>query len=389
MQYIFISYSTKDGTDFANLLRHELKNRQIDTWMAEDIGIADDWTLAIDQKIEEACAIVIVMTQGSKLSENVTYEWAYALGLKKKIITILREDIDLHYKLRDLQRVDFRSSANRERPWSLLFEALEKILHECDERSTQNIEAAETQIDQQDFSDLLDKLRDPDIAVKADVVRTLGRIQARGAVPGLIKLLEDRDEWTRSYAIRALAKIGDTKAVEKLADLIINDPEFIVRAEAAEALGQIGGTGASPALKKALRDSTVSVRAAAVRALGKLKDKTAVSEFRRLLHDPGNTTRAYAAEALGIMQDKKSVPDIITTSLNYEDSYVRGYAAEALGSIADKSAVAALIDHLSDDDLWFTGKRVSDAAADALVRIGTPEALAVVEEWQRKQQNQQ
>lgn len=60
---------------------------------------------------------------------------------------------------------------------------------------------------------------------------------------------------------------------------------------------------------------------------------------------------------------------------------VRSNAARALGEIGDARAVEPLIDILKD---WWT----RGTAQRALLRIGTPEALAALEAWRKRQRGE-
>jgi HEAT repeat protein len=79
-----------------------------------------------------------------------------------------------------------------------------------------------------------------------------------------------------------------------------------------------------------------------------------------------------------------AVEPLIDT-LRSDDSAARRAAAWALGQIASSRAVPGLVNLLNDVDggMFGVGSRVCDVAAEALIRIGTPEALDAVELWQR------
>ena len=122
-----------------------------------------------------------------------------------------------------------------------------------------------------------------------------------------------------------------------------------VRANATEALSNIG-EDAVPALIQALQDQDEWVRSRATLALGRI----------------GGGAEDAVPALMQTLQDK--------------DVYVRKYAASALGSIGEGAidAVPALIQVLQDQDI-----RIN--AAFALGKIGTPEALKAVEEYQPQQ----
>ena len=86
--------------------------------------------------------------------------------------------------------------------------------------------------------------------------------------------------------------------------------------------------------------------------------------------------RSYAAYILGKTRlgAKDAVPALIQA---LEEPAVSYSAAMALGQIG-KDAIPALIQSLQDQDF-----RVSASAAEALVQIGTPEALEAVKEYEK------
>ncbi len=69
-------------------------------------------------------------------------------------------------------------------------------------------------------------------------VGLLGEVRSDEAIPGLLKLLEDSDDFVRWSAADALGKIGDEKAIPGLLELVEDSDDF-VRWSAADALGNI------------------------------------------------------------------------------------------------------------------------------------------------------
>jgi HEAT repeat protein len=86
---------------------------------------------------------------------------------------------------------------------------------------------------------------------RAHAAEGLGLLQAAEAQPDLIHALKDRYQLVRSYAARALGKIGDHAAIEPLIAVLSGDSFFGARAEAAEALRYLCGGDDSPAKRKA------------------------------------------------------------------------------------------------------------------------------------------
>ncbi len=63
------------------------------------------------------------------------------------------------------------------------------------------------------MSDIIRRLDDPDVEVREEAARALGRIGSAEAVEPLIRHLRDGHSTIRPYAARALGRIGDRRAV--------------------------------------------------------------------------------------------------------------------------------------------------------------------------------
>ena len=120
--HVFISHSEVDS-DFAQLLQLKLLGEGYVTWMASDrLEPGLDWRAEIDQALETAAAVVVVMSPDARASEYVTYEWAFARGCGVRVIPVMLKATPLHPRLATLEYLDF---ANRNaRPWQRLFDAL-------------------------------------------------------------------------------------------------------------------------------------------------------------------------------------------------------------------------------------------------------------------------
>ena len=103
----------------------------------------------------------------------------------------------------------------------------------------------------------------------------------------------------------------------------------------------------------------------------------------QLRHEDG-AARLEGVKALGEIGSPEVAPYLID-ALTDEDEAVRYHAARTLGIIADPRAVPHLADRLLDQgiDTLQEGPPhfVAEAAAIALTRIGTPQALAALDTW--------
>jgi CheY-like chemotaxis protein len=118
MPQVFISYSTKNAV-FADLAVLKLDALGISVWLdAGDLRGGEEWRSSIDRGIAQSDAMIVILTPASCASSYVTYEWGFALGMKKKVIPILHEDCQVHPRLEAIQHLDFRDHRNAQ--WDVL-----------------------------------------------------------------------------------------------------------------------------------------------------------------------------------------------------------------------------------------------------------------------------
>lgn len=89
------------------------------------------------------------------------------------------------------------------------------------------------------------------------------------------------------------------------------DPEAVVRARAALAIGRVGRAAGGPVLVTALADPELTVRENAAFALGLLAARDAVAPLQQALADTALTVRARAIEALGLIGAREAAPWIL------------------------------------------------------------------------------
>jgi beta-lactamase regulating signal transducer with metallopeptidase domain len=109
---------------------------------------------------------------------------------------------------------------------------------------------------------LVSLLRDPDEWVRMAAARALGELRDSRSLEQLVGTLSD-DNWrVRQLVVWALSEMKDGRAVPALCSVLLSDARVEVRRGAAEALGEIRSAEALPSLKQALNDAEVSTKAA-------------------------------------------------------------------------------------------------------------------------------
>jgi HEAT repeat protein len=189
-------------------------------------------------------------------------------------------------------------------------------------------------------------------------------MKAAQDVRGLIRLLNHRDPDVQYGAAEALGEIGDSGAVEPLIAALKNDEISGLRWKAAEALSKIG-TPAVAALIGALRHDDDDVRWKAAIALGEIGDPGAIAPLITLLCDDDRFVRSRAAYALSMIGEPAVDP--LICALREGDGNLRWGAAMALGKIQNPRAIEPLIRALADKY-----ENVRAEAAAALSAMGKP-----------------
>ncbi|KOG31396.1 HEAT repeat domain-containing protein [Streptomyces resistomycificus] len=194
---------------------------------------------------------------------------------------------------------------------------------------------------------------------------------AAAAVPFLVEMARHPDAVRQWHAIEALGKIGDAAAVPALAERL-SAPNARTRWEAVAALGRIGAPSTPALVAPALADPDGTVRSTAVQTLDWTRfPGDTLATLARLLHDTDLVVRMYSAQALGTLADVRAV-SLLVDALDDDPNVVRA-AALSLGSLKADAAVSALVRVLRHEREW-----VRDAVSEALLQIGSPEAVRAV-----------
>jgi HEAT repeat protein len=256
--------------------------------------------------------------------------------------------------------------------------------------------------DPEAIPDLLECLRRDDGRLRRTAAKALSRIGTE-SIPGLITALEHRDQRVREVAAWALGEIQDPNTLPGLMTALRDIDVGVYRA-AYDGLLKLD-VAAVPDVIEALKDEVWSVRQAAAKLLGEIGDVGALDGLFNALTDSYSDVRKAAAEALGKIGDSQAVPALLRVLSDDDNSDVRCTAAEVLGLIGDERGLAGLIAILENDnssapiDLGqpprfgeglnefnrWNDKYLCKVAAEALRRIGTPEAVTAVEQWQAAQ----
>ena len=157
---------------------------------------------------------------------------------------------------------------------------------------------------------------DPDPHIRAQAARLV--VDPKPLQRELVRALSDPGVRVREATLRTLSSKHGAFAGKAIADRLRRDPWPLVRAAAADALGELGpGPEHDRALFEALKDESRHVRSPVLRALGRRGARQYAAAVRERLEDSDEelTVRVAAAEALGRMCDAQAVDELTDYAL--------------------------------------------------------------------------
>ena len=120
---IFVSYSSRD-VEFAKALAEELERLGSTVWIDQHgIDLGTNWDSSIDDALDTATTLLLLISKPAASSENVQDEVHIAKEYKKKIIPILIEQCVLPMRWKRMQYADFIAAPSK---------AMERVLKALD-----------------------------------------------------------------------------------------------------------------------------------------------------------------------------------------------------------------------------------------------------------------
>jgi HEAT repeat protein len=265
---------------------------------------------------------------------------------------------------------------------------------------------------------LQELLKDPDTAVRIEVVKQLTDIGTARSIDPLILATRDNDPEVEMRATDGLVnfylpgyvKTGITAPVMRVGRSIkgrftdTNDqvipsyvevrPEVIAalgklatgggsmdaRAGAARALGILRGKAALAGLIEAAHSKDSTVIYESLIAMQKIRDESAAPGIAFLLHDLDAKVQIAAIETTGILRNKQSLPELVAVFNRTRDVKVKRAALSAIAMLPDESSRSLYAQNLRDKD-----EKLRAAAAEGYARLRKPADLPVLEQaWQEE-----
>lgn len=121
--------------------------------------------------------------------------------------------------------------------------------------------------------------------------KAISKQESQETVDTLIDALKDPDPNVKQAIIKGLGKIGNSKAIQPLCELLLNEQEgFNVRVAITDALKEIGDRSAINHLDGVLEINNPNVRGACIYMLGELNAERLISDIESIVEDGSNST---------------------------------------------------------------------------------------------------
>jgi len=159
-----------------------------------------------------------------------------------------------------------------------------------------------------------------------------------------------------------------------------------VRRTAIHLLREFGGSEALPELTELLGDNEPQVQREAVRAILNIGTDQAFDILQKALTTGSERSRDAIVQSISSVRDERAAPlfAYVLRTVDHRGPLASLYlrAIESLGALKDVKAVEALKESLYRGEWWAPRRTnaIRTAAATALARIGTPEAIAALDE---------
>ena len=189
-----------------------------------------------------------------------------------------------------------------------------------------------------------------DLEQRSLAARALGWMKSASCAPALIRALQDLEPSVRRWSIASLALSWDDDATLALCDLFIKEPDLQVRAAILRTLGWQRAQLANPICLSTLQSSEADcVRAEAVRALGRIDVQTNLGVLVNALDDPSALVRQHALRTI-LNQPQDIIRDKLIERSQDVDPEARAIAIRGIAYYQDESLITCLIRALNDDN---------------------------------------
>ncbi|MDY6786253.1 MAG: HEAT repeat domain-containing protein [Cyanobacteriota bacterium] len=228
----------------------------------------------------------------------------------------------------------------------------------------------ETEAAQQSLDLALGVLEGGDFQERWEIAKLWSKLGETAIAPVITLLRDEEADWeARWFAARILGQFEHPDAIAALVETLQTSEDEELASIAATVLASFGSRAVEILAQLLEGDET---RELAARSLSQIRCVETVDPLLTLVKDINTELRTIAIEALSSFRDSR-IPPILIEALSDRAAAVRKEAAIGLGLHPQLAPTLNLTSHLKPL-LYDLDEAVQTAAANALGRIGTPDA---------------
>ena len=208
--------------------------------------------VAMPDRFNEAMQRVVEATEVNYVMERYWEPYGSRYGEPEAVANMVAEEVASLIDEEELQRIEERAKAG-------------------DTRATSTTETVQT-------ADLLHQLNHSENWKER--LKAIQKLEMNTEnFPAVVGALKDKRATIRRWASALLGASENSKAVEPLSEVVLNDSSVIVRLTAGDALSDLGNPQGIPTMCDALQDSSPLVRWRAARFLYETGDESAIASL--------------------------------------------------------------------------------------------------------------
>jgi len=220
---------------------------------------------------------------------------------------------------------------------------------------------------------------DSNFGVRAQAAEALGSIRNRAATPALVRALADENRNVKASVIIALGYMRDRKAVDPLLSFLGKEKDTGLKISAVNVLGVIGDERSLPMLVKLLKDKNPRIKTISAQALGRLRKSAAIEPLLKSSRDKTQKVRLYSIKAIGEIGDKSAVKDLEKLLKTEKDDKVKVALARSLGRLGSAKGFPIALSAAGSKDLKL--KREGIRALGVIRKVTPAVKEIIIEAW--------
>ena len=101
---LFISYA-RARQPYVHALAQRLRSIGVKVWIDRDISVGEPWDSSIEQALDDASAMLVILCPDAVQSDSVRDEWSYFLDRHKPVYPLVYETCNIPFRLRRRQHI--------------------------------------------------------------------------------------------------------------------------------------------------------------------------------------------------------------------------------------------------------------------------------------------